>query len=168
MILAERSAAEEQERIAEEQERIAEEQERIAEEQERIAERQRREQQAQTNGGASAENQARLRAFMEQHQQRTQANAVGFDEPAAPAPNEGPSNGSGSGSGASGSADTAMRCCVNGAAYSCPSSAAMDQCAGRFMRCINREGMSGMESCLRTDPPDPSACDRNGSLDSEC
>lgn len=81
--------------------------------------------------------------------------------------NDAPPAGGATESGTTGGSSS-LRCCVNGAAYSCPDSVAMDQCAGRFMRCLQREGMAGAESCLRTDPPDPSSCDRDPGQDNQC
>ncbi len=99
--------------------------------------------------------QAELAAFMADNQSRARANSVGNDEPE-------PGRSGGEESGAS------AHCCVNGAFYDCPSAAAVDQCVGRFTRCISGCGMGCMEQCLQSDPPDPSSCDREPSRDGEC
>lgn len=98
---------------------------------------------------------AELAAFMADNQSRSRANAVGNDEP-----DPGQSGGNEGGSSA--------HCCVNGQFYDCPSAAAVDQCVGRFTRCISGCGMSCMEQCLQSDPPDPSSCNREPSRDGEC
>lgn len=102
--------------------------------------------------------QAELAAFMADNQSRSRANAVGNDEPAGTDAEPGQSGGGGS----------SAHCCVNGQFYDCPSAAAVDQCVGRFTRCISGCGMSCMEQCLQTDPPDPSSCNPEPSRDGEC
>ncbi len=98
---------------------------------------------------------AELAAFMEGNQRRSRTNAVGHDEQPA-------------GDGSEDSSNGGAHCCVNGAFYECPSAGAVDQCVGRFTRCISGCGMSCMEQCLESDPPDPSSCQRDTSRDGEC
>lgn len=122
--------------------RVAEER---AEAERRAARRADRAQRGEELAAFMAQNQARNQAFQQQHS---------ADQPSDPSPS--PSQSSG------------LSCCVNGAFYECPNSSAVDQCVGRFTRCINERGMAGMESCLESDPPDPSGCSRDSSRDGEC
>ncbi|MEM9067967.1 MAG: hypothetical protein AAGE52_05650 [Myxococcota bacterium] len=140
-------------------------QEQIEEEQRvaaaRAAEEERREAEAaEARRQERAQQNAELRAFMEQNQQRNRAFQNNNETSGTSnAPNA---------AGASEGTTSSARCCINGSYYECPSAAALDQCAGRFARCVTREGMAGMERCLQTDPPDPSGCERRSDLDSSC
>lgn len=64
--------------------------------------------------------------------------------------------------------NASMRCCINKRAYSCGSAEALDRCAGAFSRCLMECGLSCADSCMKTHPPDPSACSRDSSLDNDC
>jgi len=129
------------------------------------AERERREaaveaERDRQNAAEREQQRAALADFMANNRERSRANAVGNDEPVdASEPGS---------SGGRGSQGSSAHCCVNGAFYDCPSAAAVDQCVGRFTRCISGCGMSCMEQCLQTDPPDPSSCERQPSRDGEC
>lgn len=128
-------------------------------EDERRAEQQAREREANQANGTD------LRNFMDANQRRMEANRVGFEPEVQTAPVE--SRGSAASQNGS-SGGSSARCCINGAYYECPSAAALDQCAGRFARCVSACGMSCMEECLQTDPPDPSSCTRVTSNDGQC
>lgn len=132
------------------------EEERLAAER-RAARRAERRQQMEDN--------AELRAFMEQNRERTRA----IGQSNEPATNDASGNTAGNNaSSGNNRGQTNARCCINGSYYLCPNAAALDQCAGRFARCMAREGMMGMESCLQSDPPDPSQCERRSDLDGQC
>ncbi|MFK8003173.1 MAG: hypothetical protein AB8H86_26625 [Polyangiales bacterium] len=127
----------------------------------------RRAQQRAQDREANQANQARLRDFMEGNRRRNEANRVGFD--AEPEPTTQPAAVDHAGGGSSrSSGGSSARCCINGAYYECPNAAALDQCAGRFARCVSACGMSCMEECLQSDPPDPSSCTRVTGRDGEC
>lgn len=68
----------------------------------------------------------------------------------------------------SGNSNASMRCCINKRAYACGSPEALDRCAGAFSRCLVECGLSCAESCMKSHPPDPSACSRDSSLDGDC
>lgn len=65
-----------------------------------------------------------------------------------------------------------MSCCVNGSYYSCPSAAAVAQCAPpQLPSCLMSCGMMDSacpEQCIADYPPNPSACSREASQDSSC
>ncbi|NOY93931.1 MAG: hypothetical protein GXP55_22335 [Deltaproteobacteria bacterium] len=90
-----------------------------------------------------------LQGFMQRHQGSNRPSAS--SSPARPA-----------------QASASAQCCVNGAFYACPNAGAVDQCVGRFTRCISGCGLECIEQCMSTDPPDPSACTRDASRDGEC
>lgn len=77
-----------------------------------------------------------------------------------------PSGGGGGGGGASGS------CCVNGAAYQCPSADALDRCSGALARCMTGCAFSDDQGCpdrcVDQHPPDPSGCERDPGADATC
>lgn len=128
---------------------VAERQER-----ERIEAEQRaaREAQERRDAADQAQQQARLQAFMNQHQQR-------MDQRRAERSRAEPPTTSG---------NSRAHCCVNGAFYDCPSAAAVDRCSGAFMRCVAGCGGTCFESCMSSNPPDPSACSRDPGRDGEC
>lgn len=112
-------------------------------------------QQSAREEAAQAEQRAQLRAFMDQNEQRMQAHrASTMSEPGQAETSQPEASGA--------------RCCINGAFYECGSAAAVDRCSGAFMRCVAGCGGACVESCLRSDPPDPSACTRVSSRDGEC
>ncbi len=106
-----------------------------------------------------AERRAELAAFVEANAERSQTRT------SVSAP---PSAATTTGSAAEPSSSSSARCCINGAFYECPDAASVDLCVGRFARCIGGCGLSCMESCLQSDPPDPSGCSRIPSRDGEC
>ena len=81
--------------------------------------------------------------------------------------------------GGSPSANSTFSCCINGAFYTCPDSAAADQCAGAggLDACLAECGMGPdsfpdfgcEEACFNgVGDPDPSACARDESKDGTC
>lgn len=64
----------------------------------------------------------------------------------------------------------ANSCCINKKYFSCPDLAAVDRCAGKYMRCLQGCGMTMkcMSSCGKTAPMDPSRCSRQSNNDSKC
>ena len=127
-------------------------------EEEAAAERARAAQAQQESADREADG-ARLRAFMDQNQARHDAFRARNDPPAASAA---PTQAPGQGGGGSG------HCCVNGAFYDCPDPAAVDRCVGAFTRCLSGCGMTCVEECMQSSPPDPSGCRRDSARDGEC
>jgi hypothetical protein len=65
-----------------------------------------------------------------------------------------------------------LSCCINGSFYSCGDTAAVQKCSGEttacLMRCMNSSSANCGDKCLQDHPPDPSACSREASRDSQC
>ncbi|MCB9615581.1 MAG: hypothetical protein H6721_03425 [Sandaracinus sp.] len=100
-----------------------------------------------------AERRAELAAFVDANTQRTRSHGVSVEANTSEA---------------HATPSSSARCCINGAFYECPDAASVDLCVGRFTRCISGCGLSCMESCLQSDPPDPSGCSRTPARDGEC
>lgn len=144
--------------VLEEEARRAEEEARRAEAERAEADRARAEERAARRADR-AERRAELAAFVEANAERSQTRT------SVSAP---PSAATTTGSAAEPSSSSSARCCINGAFYECPDAASVDLCVGRFARCIGGCGLTCMESCLQSDPPDPSGCSRISSRDDEC
>ncbi len=75
--------------------------------------------------------------------------------------------------GATAEASFSARCCINGAYYSCPDTASLNQCGGETASCLMGCQSSGSSSscedkCLKDHAPDPKSCTRDRAKDSEC
>jgi hypothetical protein len=80
---------------------------------------------------------------------------------------------SGGDAGATGEVTASARCCINGAYYSCPDAAALNQCGGETAACLigcqsSSASSSCEDKCLAEHAPNPKACTREMSKDSEC
>jgi hypothetical protein len=171
-------AAEQEERARREAAQAAEQQERARREELARQEEEARRAQQPSEGFT----QQQFADFMGQHNARMQQNAPRF-EPDPPRQgsvqsSDGPvqssggsvqsSGGSVQSSGGSAQGAISTRCCINGAYYDCPSVESFDRCGGAFARCLSSCGMSCVEQCLSSNPPDPSQCARVQARDGEC